>query len=142
MAFKNLTSLELAVRTTSPAAAHAGLIKFYPVASWMHSIDAAGTVRDLVLDRPLEGFALTRAARRIGPADNVREAFVKLQDTFDRFELTGDARGSGAYNAQTGRYEIQVTLNGSTGTGPGSVAFIHGGKPGWRGPLTPNPSEA
>ena len=109
MASKFLVPLHLANLTATPSTnASTGFVKVYIKQDHLKYQDPDGTERDVVLSRPLDGFALSPTAMVVTSADNVLSGFSKLQKSLLSLTLTGDVVGTAQYVG--GNLVIQTTV--------------------------------
>lgn len=113
MASKFLVPLHLANLTNTPSTnAGTGFVKVYLLNNYLKYLSSTGAETDVVLSRPLEGYANAASASAVLSTDTVLSAFGKLQKSLSSLNLTGAVSGTAAY--VSGTLTINTTLNALT----------------------------
>jgi hypothetical protein len=98
MASKQLAPLNLPNLVGPPSVAPgAGFLKVYMKTGWFFKTNENGITKDLVLDRPLTGFALSATVRPITRFDTILSSLEHLQKSVSSLELVGDITGNAEY---------------------------------------------
>jgi hypothetical protein len=98
---------------TPSSTADAGYVLLFIKTGWLTKRLPDGSLVDLVLQRPLDGFTeFMIDAAPVVATDTVLEAIQKIQRSLSTLQLQGDVTGTAAYNA--GILEIVTTYNGNT----------------------------
>lgn len=113
MASKFLVPLHLANLTTTPSTnAGTGFVKVYLLNNHLKYLNSAGAETDVVLSRPLDGYANAASAAAVVSTDTVLSAFGKLQKSLNTLTLTGAVTGTASY--VSGALTINTTLSALT----------------------------
>lgn len=113
MASKFLVPLHLAnLTSTPPTNAATGFVKVYLLDNYLKYLSSTGTQTDVVLSRPLDGYAIAASASALSTTDTVINAFGKLQKSVSSLTLTGAVSGTAAY--VSGNLTVNTTLNALT----------------------------
>lgn len=113
MASKFLVPLHLANLTNTPSTnAGTGFVKVYLLNNYLKYLSSTGVETDVVLSRPLDGYAAAGSASAVLSTDTVLSAFGKLQKSLSSLNLTGAVTGSASY--VLGVLTINTTLNALT----------------------------
>jgi hypothetical protein len=65
-----------------------GFVKTYIKNNYLKYLNSAGIEKDVVLERPLEGFALASTASQITASDTILSAFEKIQAGLSLFSVS------------------------------------------------------
>ncbi len=92
-----------------PTPSTTGFLSLYFKKGWLTQLGPLGTVKDVVLDRILQGYSTASSAKELAQTDTVLEAFGRLQASLLKMNFIGDVTAySVAYNG--GFLDIELRI--------------------------------